>query len=131
MRKRMIVQLAVVCWIVSLVQAAEHTKDSIKVVKENVDSKKAVLVDVREKSEWKEGHIEGAISMPLSELKAGIDEKELAKRLPKGKIVYTHCVSGKRSLEAATILEKQGYELRALKPGYNELLKGGFKKAKE
>jgi rhodanese-related sulfurtransferase len=131
MKRLFVIQLGVACVLVSLSQAAEHTKDSLKVVKENVDSKKAVLVDVREKSEWKEGHIKGAISMPLSELKAGIDEKQLAKRLPKGKIVYTHCIAGKRSLEAATILEKQGYDLRPLKPGYKELLEGGFKKAKE
>src|SRR5579872_3814794 len=99
MLKRLVtlVQAAVVCLAASLSQAAEHTKDSLKVVKENVDSKKAALVDVREKSEWNDGHIEGAISLPLSELKAGVDEKEIAKRLPKNKIVYTHCVAGKRS----------------------------------
>ena len=131
MQMRIVIQLAVLFGIVSLAHAAEHTKESLKVVKENVDGKKAVLVDVREKSEWKDGHIEGAISLPLSELKAGIDEKEIAKRLPKGKIVYTHCVAGKRSLEAAPLLEKYGYELRPLKPGYKDLLEGGFKKAKD
>ena len=124
-------QMAVVCLMLSLSQAAEHTKDSLKVVKENVEAKKAVLVDVREKSEWNEGHIQGAIFLPLSELNAGIDEKQLAKRLPKDKILYTHCVVGKRSLSAAKILEKHGYELRPLKAGYKELLEAGFKKAKE
>ena len=81
MFKRVVILMAVVCWMISLVQAAEHTKDSLKVVKENVDSKKAVLVDVREKSEWNAGHLEGAIPLPMSELNAGIDEKQLAKRL--------------------------------------------------
>jgi rhodanese-related sulfurtransferase len=131
MHKRLSSQLAVLFWFVSLAQAAEHTKDSLKVVKENVEAKKAVLVDVRETSEWKEGHIAGAVLLPISELKAGIDEKELLKRLPKGKIVYTHCVVGKRSLAAAQILEKHGYELRPLKAGYKELLDAGFKKAKD
>lgn len=111
--------------------AAEHTKDSLKVVKENVDAKKAVLVDVREKSEWEKGHIEGAVFLPLSELQAGVDPKSLAEKLPKGKIVYTHCIVGKRSVTGGNILEKQGYDVRPLKAGYEELLQAGFKKAKK
>ena len=109
--------------------AAEHTKDSLKVVKENVDAKKAVLIDVREKSEWDKGHVEGAVFLPLSELQAGVEPKSLAEKLPKGKIIYTHCVVGKRSLTAGNILEKQGYDVRPLKAGYEELLQAGFKKA--
>ena len=111
--------------------AAEHTKDSLKTVKEKVEAKKAVLTDVRDKLEWDEGHIEGAVFLPLSELKAGVDPKKLAEKLPKGKIIYTHCVVGKRSLAAGDILEKLGYEVRPLKDGYEELLEAGFKKAKK
>ncbi len=111
--------------------AAEHTKDSLKVVKENIEAKKAVLVDVREKSEWDKGHIEDAILLPLSELQAGIEPKSLEEKLPKKKIVYTHCVVGKRSVTAGIILEKQGYDVRPLKAGYDELLQAGFKKAKK
>lgn len=109
--------------------ATEHTKDSLKAVKENVEAKKAVLVDVREKSEWDKGHIEGAVFLPLSELQAGVNPKMLAEKLPKGKIIYTHCVVGKRSLTAGTILKKHGYDDRPLKAGYEELLQAGFKKA--
>lgn len=109
--------------------AAEHTKDSLKVVKENVDAKKAVLVDVREKSEWDKGHIEGAVFLPLSELQAGVEPKSLAEKLPKGKVYYTHCVVGKRSVTAGNILEKRGYDVRPLKAGYEELLQAEFKKA--
>jgi rhodanese-related sulfurtransferase len=111
--------------------AAEQTKDSLKTVKENVEAEKAVLVDVREKSEWDAGHIDGAIFLPLSELKAGLSEDELAERLPADKVLYTHCVVGKRSLTAAGILEKLGYDVRSLKPGYQELLDAGFPKAEE
>jgi phage shock protein E len=131
MPRRFVIHTVVMCLVASLSQAAEHTKDSLKVVKENVDSKKAVLVDVREKSEWNEGHIQGAVFLPLSELNAKIDDKQLAKRLPKDKILYTHCVVGKRSLTAANILERHGYELRPLKAGYKELLEAGFEKAKD
>ena len=121
--------IAALTFVVS-VFAAEHTKDSLKTVKENVEAKKAVLTDVRDKSEWDKGHIEGAVFLPLSELKAGVDPKVLAEKLPKGKIIYTHCVVGKRSLAAGDILEKLSYDVRPLKPGYEELLEAGFKKAK-
>ena len=111
--------------------AAEHTKDSLKVVKENIEAKKAVLVDVREKSEWDKGHIEGTVFLPLSELQASVEPKSLAEKLHKGMIVYTHCVVGKRSVTAGNILEKHSYDARPLKAGYEELLRAGFKKAKK
>ena len=111
--------------------AAEISKDSLKAVLKNVTDKKAVLVDVREKSEWDKGHIEGAIFLPLSALKRRADAEILAKLLPKDKILYTHCVVGKRAVTAGNILERLEYEVRPLKPGYKELLKAGFKKAKD
>lgn len=109
--------------------AADHTKDSLKKVKENVSADKAVLVDVREKSEWNRGHVAGAIFLPLSALKNGIDKETLAKRLPEQKVLYTHCAVGVRSRTAADILVKYGYDVRALKPGYKDLLEADFKKA--
>ena len=111
--------------------ASENTKDSLETVKKNVAEKKAVLVDVREKSEWDEGHIEGSIFLPLSTLKKGVTKEQLAKVLPKDRILYTFCVVGKRAITAEDILEKFGYEGRSLKPGYKELVKAGFKKAEK
>jgi rhodanese-related sulfurtransferase len=109
----------------------ENTKDSLETVKKNVTDKKAVLVDVREKKEWDQGHIEGSVFLPLSALKKGATKEELAKRVPQDRILYTFCVVGKRAITAGTILERSGYEVRALKPGYKELVKAGFKKAEE
>jgi rhodanese-related sulfurtransferase len=107
----------------------KNTKDSLEIVKKNVTEEKAVLVDVREKTEWDEGHIEGSIFLPLSALKKGLSNEDLAKTLPEERILYTFCVVGKRAITAGTILENHGYEVRALKPGYKELVKAGFKKA--
>jgi rhodanese-related sulfurtransferase len=115
----------------SFAVAGGNTKDSLETVKKNVSEEKAVLVDVREKEEWDEGHIEGSIFLPLSALKKGMSKEQLAKTLPKDRILYTFCVVGKRAITAGTILEKHGYEVRALKPGYKELLRAGFKKAKD
>jgi rhodanese-related sulfurtransferase len=60
-----------------------------------------------------------------------LSNEDLAKTLPEDRILYTFCVVGKRAITAATVLEKQGYDVRALKPGYKELVKAGFKKAEE
>jgi rhodanese-related sulfurtransferase len=115
----------------SAATAAEQTKESLPTIRSKIAEKKAVLVDVREKSEWDEGHVEGAIPLPLSALKEKVDPAALSKVLSKDKVIYTHCVVGKRSLTAANILEKLGYDARSLKPGYKELVKAGFRQAKD
>ena len=107
-----------------------HTADSLDVVKQRLAKKEAVLLDVREQAEWDEAHVDGAISLPNSILQKGIDAKTLLGIIPKDKIVYTHCRAGRRALAAAEELSKQGYDVRALKPGIQELLDAGFPKAK-
>jgi rhodanese-related sulfurtransferase len=109
----------------------EFTKDSLKVVQQNVAKNKAVLVDVRSEKEWQDGHIDGSIFLPVTSLRKGGDPKVIAKTLPKRKIVYTFCAVGMRARTAAFALQKHGYTVRALKPGYDDLLKAGFKKVKE
>lgn len=109
----------------------EFTKDTLEVVKTNVAKKKAVLVDVRSQEEWNKGHIEGSIFFPVDSLRKDVDPKILAKKLPKEKILYTFCVVGMRAKAAATKLEKYGYTVRALKPGYDDLVKAGFKKGND
>jgi rhodanese-related sulfurtransferase len=123
--------LAALAVTVGTLLAAEHTADSLQTVKESIEAETAVLVDVREKSEWDAGHVEGAVSLPLSELKDSISGEDLAERLSTARVIYAHCASGKRCLAAADILTKLGYEVRPLKPGYKQLIDAGFKQADE
>ena len=109
----------------------EFTKDTFAAVKKNVAEGKAVLVDVRSQEEWNKGHIEGSIFIPVDSLRKNVDEKKLAKVLPKNKIVYTFCVVGMRAKATAVKLEKYGYNVRPLKPGYDELIKAGFPNGKD
>ena len=110
----------------SLATGADHTKDTLDTVKKAVADEKAVLLDVREKSEWDDGHLKDAKLLPLSVLKADPKAEDVAKIIPKDKIVYCHCGSGVRCLKAADALKKLGYDVRPLKPGYADLLKAGF-----
>lgn len=110
--------------------AAEPTKDSLDTVKQAVADKKALLVDVREQDEWNDGHLRDAMFLPLSELQQKIQDGKLPPELLKQKVIYCHCRAGVRALNAAKLLEKQGYDVRPLKQGYEELVKAGFAVAK-
>ncbi len=48
--------------------AAEPTQVTPDEVKKAIADGKAVLIDVREVDEWKEGHLKDAKNLPLSEL---------------------------------------------------------------
>jgi len=106
--------------------AIDHTTDTLPQVKAAFEAKKAVLVDVRESSEWKAGHVKGAQSLPLSALEKGVSAAELERALPKDRIIYLHCQAGRRCLLAAEILVKKGYQVRPLKPGFPALRDSGF-----
>jgi phage shock protein E len=116
----------VLCGVGDVARGAEHTKDSLEAVQQAVADQKAVLVDVREPDEWNEGHLAGARSLPLSMLEQGMKPDALAKRLPKNKIIYIHCMAGGRCLAAADVLAPLGYDVRPLGPGYQALVSAGF-----
>jgi phage shock protein E len=50
-----------------------------------------VILDVREQSEWDEGHIPGAVFMPMGEVSSRLSE------IPTDKTVIVQCRSGNRS----------------------------------
>ena len=127
MKKLLGLSAVMLCAVIALPAWSQHTKDSLDTVKKAVAEKKALIVDVREKSEWDAGHLAGAKLLPLSALKENPTSVDV-KGLPKDKPIYLHCGSGKRCLVAAEILKKQGYDARALKEGYQDLVKSGFKK---
>jgi len=112
------------------VQEIDHTKDSLDAVKAAIAKGDAVLVDVREKGEWEQGHLEGALLLPLSWLKAESRSDKLAEhaaeKLPANKVLYLHCRSGGRVLPAAGFLKKAGYDVRPLKQGFEDLKDAGF-----
>jgi phage shock protein E len=62
-----------------------------------------MFLDVRTPDEYNDGHIQGAVLIPVQEL-----EKHLAE-VPKDKRVYVYCHSGRRSVTASNILVEGGF----------------------
>jgi rhodanese-related sulfurtransferase len=73
----------------------------------------AKIVDIRSAAHYSDGHIIGAVSLPLSELKEKINKLQKFKSQP---IVIT-CASGVESLRASTLLKAEGYDVRILAGG--------------
>jgi len=65
----------------------------------------AQLIDVRDHQEWAGGHIEGSRSVPLDQLRED-PERELSHQA----ILIFICAKGARSLTAAKLAERFGYE---------------------
>ncbi len=65
---------------------------------------KEFLLDVREEYEYQDGHIKGAINLPLREI---LEKKDT---LPKDKDIYVYCRSGHRSADAVNFLKSLGFE---------------------
>lgn len=75
-------------------------------VKRRMDAgEKFVLIDVREESEWKNGHLPGAIH-----LGKGVIERDVERTIPDaGAKLILYCGGGFRSALAGDNLQKMGY----------------------
>jgi rhodanese-related sulfurtransferase len=64
----------------------------------------ALVLDVREPSEFEAGHIEDAVHVPLGQLAA------MADALPKDRPVLAYCGHGERASTAVSLLERSGFD---------------------
>jgi NADPH-dependent 2,4-dienoyl-CoA reductase/sulfur reductase-like enzyme/rhodanese-related sulfurtransferase len=72
----------------------------------------AVLLDVREPDEFARGHLEGAVNLPLTELRRRIDE------VPRGKELWIYCAAGQRAYFAQRLLIQLGLDAKNLSGGF-------------
>ena len=77
----------------------------------NVNDPGAFILDVREPSEFKGGHFEGAINLPLPTLREKMNE------LPRDQEILVYCGVGQRSYYAARILRLNGFSARSISGG--------------
>lgn len=85
------------------------------------------LIDVREKHEFKSGHIPGSINIPLSQKQLLINRSS---EWNKNEPVYLYCQSGSRSGMAARQLRKLGFQQVIHLKGGMLRWKGSIKKGK-
>ena len=118
-----------------LIEAMPGYRELFRQVKseiEEVDASRAselretdspVFVDVRERSEWDEGHVPGAVHVPKSHLESRIEQA-----VPdRDATVVVYCASGSRSVFAAKTLEELGYEnVVSLAGGFTDWKRNGF-----
>lgn len=64
----------------------------------------AVIVDVRTKGEFNNGHIRGSINIPLDQLRNNLNRFS-----GNTKVIITCCASGNRSGMAKSILKEKGH----------------------
>jgi molybdopterin/thiamine biosynthesis adenylyltransferase/rhodanese-related sulfurtransferase len=82
-----------------------------------------LLVDVRERDEWGEGHIPGAVHVPRGFLESRIEQVSPDRARP----LVLYCAGGARSAFAAKTLEELGYEsVASLAGGFTDWKRNGF-----
>ncbi len=80
---------------------------------EAVSGSSALILDVRDPDEYKRGHIEGAVNLPLDQIRGRVDE------LPRDREIWTYCFVGQRSYYAARALTQFGFQVKNISGGYN------------
>jgi hydroxyacylglutathione hydrolase len=78
------------------------------------------VIDVRSETEFADGHVRGAVNIPLNNL---TDPGNMA-TIDEHYNVYVHCGGGYRSVIASSLLKRQGiHNLRNVLGGWNEISK--------
>ena len=82
-----------------------YRKITVDEAKKMMDTEKVIVLDVRNKDEYDQGHIKNAILLPNPEI-----EQRASEVLPdKNAKILVYCRSGKRSAEASKKLIDMGY----------------------
>jgi hydroxyacylglutathione hydrolase len=80
----------------------------------------APIVDVRERSEYSDGHVPGSRHIPYEQLEQRIGE------VPRERMLVVYCASGVRSSLATSIFERHGIAAANLRGGFNAWRNAGL-----
>jgi rhodanese-related sulfurtransferase len=98
----------------STIPAGFSAIGDVDVFKDGVEASGALVIDVREVSEYEEEHIPGAVNIPLRTVAANLD------KIPNDRQIYVYCQSGFRAAQALSSLGMLGYDnVLSYKPGWN------------
>ncbi len=84
------------------------------------DTEKTLLVDVRTPEEYENGKIEGAINIPVDDLRQRLGE------INKDKEVWINCQVGLRGYIASRILKANGFKVKNMTGGYKSYASSRF-----
>ncbi|MCE5285612.1 MAG: CoA-disulfide reductase, partial [Pelosinus sp.] len=79
---------------------------------DSFDKENSVLLDVRTELEYNNGHLPGAINIPVDSLRERMDE------LDKNKLILEYCQVGLRGYVASRILTQHGFKVKNMTGGY-------------
>ena len=79
----------------------------------------AVVVDVREPVEFRDGHLPGAVNIPMGHLTRRLGE------LDRARPVYVVCASGNRSSAMVDVLAAAGYDATNVAGGTSAWIRAG------
>jgi adenylyltransferase/sulfurtransferase len=83
-----------------------------------------IILDVREREEYREGHLEGAVSLPRGFLEIKVESTITDKSAP----IIAYCAGGVRSLLAAKAMKDMGYQnVISMSGGYSGWKTAGYK----
>lgn len=86
-----------------------NKKNSLSMKEAQVElekDKSIVLIDVRTEDEYRQGHINGSVNIPLDRL-PGVFEKKVP---DKNSRIFVYCLSGARSAQGCGWMEQKGYK---------------------
>ena len=96
---------------------------SVEEAKRKFDNKEAIFVDVRRRSEYKDGFIEGSLDIPLGRLIFDARGRIPNKNIP----IITYCEKGMRGAIAGSYLVQMGYtNVRYMEEGVSGWKKAGY-----
>ncbi len=83
---------------------------------ENVPDTDALILDVRTPDEFKSDQVQGALNMPLDDI------RDRMKELPGDREIWTYCFVGQRSYYAARALSQHGFNVKNISGGFQTFL---------
>jgi phage shock protein E len=104
------------------------TEISAADARKQLEAGDAILIDVREENDWRQGHAKGA-----THLSRGVIELEIEEQIPDvTKPIICYCGGGSRSALVAESLQKMGYQnVRSIAGGLRAWKEAGLPMAKE
>ena len=80
------------------------------------DADRQTIIDVRDPDEFNADHYEGALNIPLGEI------RQRMKELSKDDAILAYCAVGQRSYYACRALHQSGFNIRNISGGYKSLV---------